>query len=210
LLKIREPFNALSHLAGAAIALPGTYMLLVWGGTTPARFVSLLIYGASLMGMFTASGVYHAVDAEPRIIARLRKVDHSAIYLLIVGTYTPLCVIAFTGFWQWGMLTIIWSLALVGIVVKMFTIHAPRWFAAGVYLAMGWLSLIAVSEILQRLAPSTIIWLAAGGLLYTLGAVIYITKKGNFFPGVFGFHELWHVFVLLGAGAHFMAVASIL
>lgn len=210
MIKIREPFNALSHLAGAAAALPGIYLLLVWGGSTPARLISLLIYGVSLIGMFLASGVYHAAVGGPKIIARLRKVDHAAIYLLIAGTYTPLCVIAFTGFWQWGMLAIIWPLALAGIVVKIFMINAPRWFTASVYLAMGWLSLIAVREILERLAPLTIIWLAAGGLLYTLGAVIYITKKGNFHPGVFGFHEVWHIFVLLGAGAHFLAVVSIL
>jgi hemolysin III len=208
--KMRDPFSALSHLAGAVAALPGVYMLLEWGGSTLARTVSLLVYGASLFGLFFASGVYHAAVAAPKTTEILRKIDHAAIYLLIAGTYTPFCIIAFSGFWKWGMLALIWSLALVGIGVKLFTVHAPRWFSAGVYLIMGWLSVFAVSEILRQLSPAAMGWLVAGGILYTLGAVVYITKKGDFFPGVFGFHEIWHIFVLLAAAAHFAAVANLL
>lgn len=185
-------------------------MLLRWGGDTLSHALALLIYSASLIGMFAASGVYHTLRGAPRTIETLRKIDHAAIYLLIAGTYTPFCAIAFSGFWRWGMLAVIWTLALAGIAVKMFTLHAPRWFTAGVYVVMGWLSVFAINEIMLRLSPFAIGWLVAGGLLYTLGAVIYVTKKGNFFPGVFGFHELWHIFVLLGAAAHFAAVAGIL
>lgn len=210
MLKVREPFNAISHLAGAAAALPGGFFLLEWGGNTFARAISLLVYSASLVGLFSASGIYHALGGSPRTQEILRKIDHSAIYLLIAGTYTPFCVIAFSGFWRWGFLVIIWSLALAGIGVKMFTLHAPRWFTAGVYVVMGWLSIFAIREILLRMTPFAIGWLVTGGVLYTLGAVIYVTKKGNFFPGVFGFHELWHIFVLLGAAAHFVAVTGIL
>jgi hemolysin III len=157
--------------------------------------------------LFGASGIYHSISASPAVIRVLRKFDHSAIYLLIAGTYTPFCVLAFTGFWNLGLLALIWSLAVVGIVVKIFTINAPRWLAAGLYVAMGWLSILAVGEMLSRLPAVSFGWLLSGGLLYTLGAVVYVTKKGNFRPGVFGFHELWHIFVLLGAAAHFVAVA---
>lgn len=208
--KIRDPFSAITHYAGAAAAVPGSFLLLERGGGTLAEVIALAVYGASLFGLFFASGVYHTPLAPPRRIERLRKLDHAAIYLLIAGTYTPFCAIAFSGFWGWGLLAIIWTLALVGIAVKIWIIRAPRWVTAGVYLVMGWLSVFALGEILTQLTPAATGWLVAGGILYTLGAVVYITKKFDFVPGVFGFHEVWHLFVLAGAAAHFVAVAQIL
>ncbi len=209
-MTIREPFNAISHAAGALLALIGSVFLLVKGGGTPAHTAALAVYGISLVGLFSASAAYHWAAVKPAALQKLRKFDHSAIYLLIAGTYTPFCVIAFTGFWQWGMLAIIWSLAAAGIIAKLFIINTPRWVTAGLYIAMGWLSIFAVGEFQRQLAPVSITLMLAGGLIYTLGAVIYITKKGNFRPGVFGFHELWHVAVLLGAATHFAAVYSLL
>lgn len=210
MMKIRDPFSAISHFFGAAAALPGLCVLLTWGGSSLARIVSLTVYGVSLISLFCASGIYHTLIVAPKTTEILRKIDHSAIYLLIAGTYTPFCMIAFSGFWQWGLLAIIWSLALVGITVKVFIIRAPRWFTAGVYVVMGWMSLFAVRQFMLHLTIASTGWLLAGGILYTLGAGIYVTKKGDFFPGVFGFHEVWHIFVLLGAAAHFAAVANIL
>ena len=209
-LKIREPFNAISHLLGAFAALVASCLLLFSHATTPAWTIAVIIYCFSLVVLFGASGIYHAISARPGTIEILRKLDHSAIYLLIAGTYTPFCVIAFVGFWHWGFLSIIWALALAGIMVKVFIIRTPRWLTAGLYVVMGWLSIFATQELLLRLLPVTLGWLLAGGVLYTLGAVIYITRKGDLFPGVFGFHELWHLFVLLGAAAHFLAVSTLL
>ncbi|HEX2979287.1 MAG TPA: hemolysin III family protein [Anaerolineaceae bacterium] len=209
-MKIREPFSAISHFTGAAFALIGACLFFPWSGGAPAQEAALVVYALSLVGLFSASGIYHSVTAQPKVIEVLRKIDHSAIYVLIAGTYTPFCIISFTGFWHWGLLALIWTLALVGIVVKVFVINTPRWVTAGLYVIMGWLSIFAVQEFLLRLSPASFAWLLAGGILYTLGAGIYITKKGNFYPGVFGFHELWHIFVLLGAAAHFVAVTTIL
>jgi hemolysin III len=209
-LIIREPFNAISHITGAVAALVGACLLLAWGATTPARSMAFIIYGLSLVVLFGASGIYHSISAKPGTIEILRKVDHSAIYFLIAGTYTPFCVIAFVGFWQYGFLSIIWALALAGIMVKVFIIRSPRWLTAGLYVIMGWLCLFATRELLLRLPPETISWLLAGGILYTVGAVIYTTRKCDFYPGVFGYHGLWHLFVLLGAAAHFMAVTTLL
>ena len=131
---------------------------------------------------------------------------HSAIYLLIAGTYTPICMYFFTGFWQYGMLILIWSLAFIGIAVKLFIINAPRWITAGVYLIMGWLAIMGVQEILRTMPTDAIIWLVLGGLFYSLGAIIYITKVMNFLPGKFGFHEVWHIFVILGAFSHYYLI----
>jgi len=160
--------------------------------------------------LFAASATYHSVTAGPGTIETLRKIDHSAIYLLIAGSYTPFCVNAFSGFWQWGFLCIIWALALAGIAAKIFFIHAPRWLTAGLYVIMGWLSVFAMQEMIAALPAQTILWLLTGGIIYTLGAVVYITKRLDFIPGRMGFHEVWHIFVLLGAAAHFAAVASLM
>ena len=210
MFKVYEPVSGFTHLAGAFSALFGLVALLAWSGSEINRMVSLGIYGISLFLMFLASSMYHLLPVSPRARATLRQLDHAAIYLLIAGTYTPFCVNAFSGFWQQGFLAIIWGLAIAGIGVKIFTIHAPRWVSAGIYVVMGWLSLFAMQEILTSLPSGAIAWMVAGGVIYTLGAGIYITRKFNFKPGVFGFHEVWHVFVLLGAAAHFVAVAVML
>ncbi|MEB2333897.1 MAG: hemolysin III family protein [Anaerolineaceae bacterium] len=209
LKKLREPVNSLTHWAGALLALGGLIALLIIGWDTPAKIISLAIYGVSLIAMFSASATYHMVRVKDRALEIFRKVDHAAIYLLIAGTYTPFCVNAFEGFWKWGMLTIIWSLAAIGIIVKVFYIRAPRWLNAGIYLVMGWLALAAAGQMLAALPAWVLTWLIIGGVLYTLGAVVYITKIFNFKPGVFGFHEMWHIFVLLAAAAHYVAVMGV-
>jgi hemolysin III len=209
LKKIREPVNSLTHWIGAILALAGLIALLVAGWGTPAKVVSLIIYGASLVFLFSASATYHMVRVKDKALEIFRKVDHAAIYFLIAGTYTPFCINAFTGFWQWGMLIIIWSLALIGIGIKVFIIRVPRWLNAGIYIAMGWLVIGASGQLLAALPVWVLTWLLIGGVVYTLGAVVYITKMFNFIPGVFGFHEVWHIFVLLAAAAHFVAVMGV-
>lgn len=209
LKKFREPVNSLTHWGGAILALAGLIALLIVGWSTPAKIISLAIYGVSLIFLFSASATYHMVLVKDKALEIFRKVDHAAIYVLIAGTYTPFCVNAFEGFWKWGMLSIIWSLAIIGIVVKIFYIKSPRWLSAGIYVIMGWLSVAAAGQMLSALPTWVFAWLLAGGIIYTLGAVVYSTKMFNFKPGVFGFHEVWHIFVLLAAAAHFVAVMGV-
>jgi hemolysin III len=209
LKKLREPVNSLTHWGGAILALIGLIALLIIGWGTPAKVISLLIYGVSLILLFSASATYHMVRVKEKALEVFRKVDHSAIYLLIAGTYTPFCVNVFTGFWKWGMLGLIWSLAIIGITVKVLVIRAPRWVNAGIYVLMGWLSVAAAGQMLAALPGWVFAWLIVGGVIYTLGALVYITKIFNFLPGVFGFHEVWHILVLLAAMAHFVAVMGV-
>ncbi len=206
--KFRDPVSGLTHLAAAVASLFGLTGLLVagWGQTT--KELSFLIYGVSLVLMFSASATYHLAQSGPRTLGVLRKFDHSAIYLLIAGTYTPICLSFFTGFWRWGLLGIIWTMALVGVGVKVFVIHPWRWFTAGIYLLMGWLAMMGGREILAGMPGGAIFWLVAGGLFFTFGAVIYIRKRPDPRPGVFGFHEIWHIFVILGCLSHFILVAA--
>ena len=207
--RLREPVNSLTHWGGAVLALIGLITLLILGWGTPAKIISLIVYGASLIFLFSASATYHMVQVKEKALEIFRKIDHAAIYLLIAGTYTPFCINAFSGFWKWGMLSIIWLLALIGIVVKVFYIGALRGLNAGIYLVMGWLCLAAIGQMLAVLPGWVISWLIAGGVIYTLGAVVYITRIFNFIPGVFGFHEIWHILVMLAAAAHFVAVLGV-
>ncbi len=206
---LREPVSGLTHLAGAIVALIGQIVLLVMGWPGVEKIIATLIYGLSLIGLFSASAVYHLVNAGPKVTAALRKLDHAAIYLLIAGSYTPFCLLAFEGFFRWGMLAIVWTFALVGIIVKLFYMGAPRWVSAAIYLLMGWLCLLAAGEMFTALPTFSLAWMIAGGVIYTLGAVVYAAKLFDFAPGKFGFHEVWHIFVLLGATAHFIAVLGV-
>jgi hemolysin III len=207
LQKLRDPISGLTHLIAAIFAAIGAGLLVWLSRDNLTKQISLLIYGLSLIQMFAASTIYHLVNAGPQVIRALRKFDHAAIYLLIAGSYTPLCLHYFDGFWQWGLLSIIWALAIIGVILKIFIINTPRWLNTGIYLLMGWLSLVAIGEIFSTLPAGALVWLILGALFFTIGAVIYIIKKPNFLPGVFGFHEVWHIFVILGCLCHFLIMA---
>jgi hemolysin III len=206
--RIREPVNGLTHLIAAGAAIVGLLLLqlLTRGGWS--QRLALAIYGLSLIGMFSASAVYHLAQVGPAALERLRKADHATIYLLIAGTYTPICLHYFDGFWRWGLLGIIWGMAAVGIVIKLFLIRVPRVLTAGIYLAMGWMAIGGLGEMLRTMPAGALAWLFAGGLFFTFGAVIYISRRPNFKPGAFGFHELWHIMVILGALSHYILVAA--
>jgi hemolysin III len=203
---MREPVSGLTHFFAGVVAIAGLITLLVVGRGDVGKQISLLIYGASLLMMFFASSAYHLVQARPRWVQVLRKVDHSAIYVLIAGTYTAFCYSYLTGAWRWGVLGVIWALATTGVIVKVFVIKAPRWVTAGVYVAMGWLALLIPREVMMSLPMGALVWLIVGGVVFTIGAAVYITKRMDFVPGVFGFHEVWHVFVILGSLSHYIGV----
>ncbi len=210
LSKFREPVNGFTHLGGAILAFFGLLVLLMAARGGMAKNVSVSVYGLGLVGMFSASATYHLARVKPATQQVLRKLDHSSIFLLIAGTYTPFCLLVFTGFWRWGLLAIICAIALAGIVVKVFYIKAPRWLNTAMYVVMGWLCVIAVPQMTALLPIGVLVWLITGGVLYTLGAIIYATRIFDFRPGTFGFHEVWHIFVLLGAAAHYIAVLTLL
>lgn len=205
--KFREPVNGLTHLFAAILSIGGTVVLVALAFGNWQKAVSMLVYGISLVLLFAASATYHLVKGSPKTIETLRKFDHAAIFLLIAGTYTPICYNNFTGFWKWGLLAIIWSIALAGVLIKSFYVRSPRWLSATIYLIMGWIVMLAISEMIKTLPVGAIVWIAVGGVIYSLGAIVYSTKMFNFIPGKFGFHEVWHIFVILGALAHFIAIA---
>lgn len=203
----REPFNAYSHYAGALIGFTWFLFLMSAAAESPVSHkAAYLIYGVSMILMFLSSGVYHAINVQNKVEEFFRLIDHIFIYVLIAGTYTPMCVVALEGGWQWGMLLGIWLFALGGILKKTFWLNAPRWLSTLIYLLMGWVSVIILPVIWKILPHAFVYWIALGGFFYTTGAVIYAIQKPNPIPGAFGFHEIWHLFVLGGAFSHFWAI----
>lgn len=206
---IREPINAYTHLIGAALSFIGTILLLIYGGKgsplTTTAIISIIIFGLSLIALYTASGVYHAVRASQAVLLRLKKLDHAMIFILIAGSYTPFCLLALTGIWRISIITLVWSLALIGITLKIFWINMPRWISTGFYIGMGWVALLALSPLSKALSIGGLTWLALGGIMYTIGGIIYGLKKPNI-SKTFGFHELFHIFVMLGSACHYWCV----
>lgn len=205
---IREPINSLTHLGGAALSLVGMILLIYKGAAAHVgigQMISLIAFGISMIALYTTSGIYHLVNAGENVLLVLKKLDHSMIFMLIAGTYTPILVYVLDGSLRIFMLVLIWGIAVSGVFFKVFWINAPRWLYTGIYLGMGWLSVFIITKIFTATGLTGFLLLVAGGLSYTVGAVIYGMKKPNI-SKVFGFHELFHCFVLAGTFLHFMMV----
>lgn len=206
-LTLREPFSGLSHLAGAVGALAGFVHLMYLAGGRPIHSVAFAIYGLSLLGMYACSACYHLLPVSGEALIRLRKADHIAIYLLIAGTYVPICVLALQGPWGTAMVAVEGTLAAVGIVATIVFKGGPSWLRATLYVAMGWLAIVAIGPLRQSLPSSAIQWLLAGGILFTVGAVVYSANKPHLVPGKFSAHDLWHLFVIAGTACHYVLVS---
>lgn len=201
-MRIREPFNGASHLVGLLLAGAGTVLLLRLA-KGPLEVIGFGIYGATLILLFTASTIYHALPLPAAKLRALRTLDHISIYFLIAGTYTPVALITLNGRLGWTLLLAVWLIALAGIPFKLFFLDAPIWLSTGTYLAMGYLALLALVPLAHAVSYSGLAWLIAGGLAYTVGAVIYARQRPDPFPGRFGHHEIWHLLVLAGSGCHY-------
>jgi len=201
-MRIREPFNAISHLVGLVLAAAGTIVLLRMAHGTGER-AAFAVYGSSLILLYGASTLYHSLPLPDHRLRPLRTLDHIAIYFLIAGTYTPVAMVTLHGPWGWTLLGIAWAIAVAGIPFKIWFLDAPAWISTGTYLGMGYMALAAAAPLAARVSPAGLGWLAAGGIAYTVGAIIFTRERPDPFPGVFGHHEIWHLLVLLGSGCHF-------
>lgn len=203
--KLREPVSGLTHLFGAFASIVGLVVLVIYSVTmkSPWHIVTFAVFGISLILLYTASSIYHLVSTSEKAITVLRRIDHSMIYVLIAGSYTPICLIALRGAWGWSIFGAIWGLTIVGILVKNFWFNAPRWISTAFYIGMGWLVIIAIYPLGKVLPGAGIAWLFAGGIAYTVGGVIYATKRPRINFKYFGFHEIFHIFVLLGSFCHY-------
>lgn len=204
-IKLNDPISGLTHFIGALLSIAGLVLLVVFAAIrgTAWHVVSFSIFGASLILLYSASTLYHWLPLKPENREILRKIDHMMIYVLIAGTYTPICLVPIRGAWGWSLFGSIWGLAVLGIIMKVFWMNAPRWLYTSFYVLMGWLAAIAFYPLVQAISWRGVFWLVAGGVLYSIGALIYGLKKPSFTPS-FGFHELFHLFVMAGSISHFI------
>lgn len=206
--KLREPVSGLTHAAGALLSVAALTVMVVVAVNhkTTWHVVSYSIFGTSLILLYTASSFYHLLPFGEHGVKIMQEVDHTMIYVLIAGTYTPFCLVTLRGPWGWSMFGIIWGLAVAGIVTKFAWKTAPRIFRVIFYLVMGWLAIILIFPLYKVAPEGTIQWLMVGGLFYSIGAIFYATKWPNPIPKMFGFHEIWHLFVMGGSFSHFWAI----
>jgi len=200
--RIKDPVSSLTHLLGAALSVPCTVFLIIRAcGFAVWHVVSFAVFGAALFLLYTASGVYHMLSISEKATSILRRIDHMMIFVLIAGTYTPICLIPLRGAWGFTLFGLVWGLAGFGIALKALWLNAPRKLSTAVYLIMGWIVIIAFYPLVKALPIGAVVLLVAGGVSYSLGAVIYALKWPSGFK-FFGFHELFHLFVLGGSALH--------
>jgi hemolysin III len=196
-----EKFNALSHLAGTALALVGAVALIVVAvlDGDPWKVASVSIYGVTLLLLYSFSTLYHSLRGRAKTI--LRELDHHGIYLLIAGTYTPFCLVTLRGPWGWSLLGVVWGLAVLGSLQELKSKNGARILSVVIYVVMGWAALVALVPLLHALGPAGFAWLAAGGLFYTIGIVFYVLDARLTHA-----HGVWHLFVLAGSASHYVAI----
>lgn len=205
--RVKDPMSALTHFIGFLAVIP-IFILLIQRAKVEAstmHVIGFTVFGISLLMLYGASTIYHTLHLPPEKTNILRRIDHMMIFVLIAGTYTPVCLISLRGKWGWTLLICIWAFALFGLLLKLFWMDAPRWLSTLIYVVMGWLAVIAFVPLERAVSWKGIGLLLAGGIAYTVGAVIYGLKKPNLaFLKSFGFHEIFHVFVMIGSGIHIL------
>ncbi|QAT44109.1 hemolysin III family protein [Aminipila luticellarii] len=207
-MNARDPLSSYTHFIGACLAILATFLLvgkcLYLEGTSGLTIASAVIFGLSMIALYSTSSIYHFVKVPSNILVRIRKLDHSMIYVLIAGTYTPIVI----GFMEPKhavvFMSAIWTVALVGILIKVCWLNAPRWLYTSLYLLMGW-AIIFDLDSLKQIPMNALFLIGLGGVMYSIGAGFYIAKKPNF-SSLFGFHEIFHIFVILGTVFQYSAI----
>ena len=206
---IREPINGFTHLGGAVISFIGLLALVIKTTLISPSIVNIaavIIFGMSLILLYAASATYHLVMASDKVIAFLRKIDHSMIFILIAGSYTPYCLIALKGTRGSILFAVITTIAICGVLFKMIWFNCPRWISTIIYVGMGWISVVMIAPLYHAISFWGIFLLVLGGILYTIGALIYALKPKMFKFKSLGFHEIFHIFILLGSLCHFFSI----
>ena len=211
---IKEPGSAITHFIGMVMAIFASVPLLFKAAREPDRIyiISMTIYAASLILLYAASTTYHTFDISEKVNTILKKIDHMMISVLIAGSYTPVCLIVLKGRLGIILLSIVWAIAIAGILIKAFWVYCPKWVSSVLYIGMGWTCVLAFTQLLNNLSPAAFGWLLAGGIIYTVGGVIYALKLPLFNSRHknFGSHEIFHLFVMAGSACHFVVMYAFL
>lgn len=207
---IKDPGSAITHFIGMVAAMLAAAPLLVKAYRDDSRLtvISLAVFITSMILLYAASTLYHTLDISPKVNRALKKIDHMMIFILIAGTYTPVCMVVLGDKTGWMLLALVWSIAAAGILIKMCWITCPKWFSSVLYIAMGWVCVLAFTRIVQALPTAAFGWLLAGGIIYTIGGIIYALKLPIFNNRHknFGSHEIFHLFVMGGSICHFIVM----
>lgn len=200
-----ERFNTVSHMAAACFALVGSALLIAQAGAQgdPWKIVGFSIYGLSVMVLFVSSALHHGLDGSPRLNEVLRTLDYDSVFLLIAGSATPLVLVLFRNTYGWTVLGAVWAIAILGIVARSLLRALPKYVTNTLYITLGWLPVLLVGAG-TAIPPGALALMAAGGLVYSAGFVIFVVEKPNPWPGVIGFHEIWHVMVVVAALLHYL------
>lgn len=194
------------HQVGFSVSLVlGTLLIIGAGGAS--EHVAASVFAGSVAVCFGLSALYHRVNWRPRVRLWMRRADHAGVYLLIAGTYTPICLLALEGAWRFVVLSLVWLAAAVAIVFKFTWVGAPKWLAAVIGIALGWAGVVLLPQLATRLHLAAIVLLAAGGIAYTVGAVIYARGRPDPVPTVFGYHEVFHALTIVGVACQYVAIA---
>ena len=211
---MKEPGSAITHFIGMVMAIFASVPLLFKAAQEPDRIyiISMTIYAASLILLYAASTTYHTFDISEKVNTILKKIDHMMISVLIAGSYTPVCLIVLKGRLGIILLSIVWAIAIAGILIKAFWVYCPKWVSSVLYIGMGWTCVLAFTQLLNNLSPAAFGWLLAGGIIYTVGGVIYALKLPLFNSRHknFGSHEIFHLFVMAGSACHFVVMYAFL
>lgn len=205
---IKDPYCGISHAAGAVAAFVALILVLISTTGGAFSYVGLSIYLLSAIALFTASALAHSLHASQRVADRLDRLDYACIFFLIAGSYTPLCLTVLRGSWGYTILSSEWMIAFIGASLVLFT-RVPTKYISPLYVPMAWLVLVVGWPMFHALPVSASVWLLVGGIIYTLGAVVFLTHRPRLWPGRFGYHDLWHTMVLAAAACHFVAVTSV-
>lgn len=203
--------NGFTHFIPAVFSIVGLVLLLdkALYHMDPYRIVSYTVFGVGLFLLYLMSTLYHWLPVNDKKVKLLRRLDHIMIFVLIAATYTPLCLISLRGAWGWSLFGVVWTFAIGGIFIKIFWMNVSRWISTSLYLIMGWIAVVAIWPLVNVLQGSELMLLVAGGMFYTVGAVIYALKKPVIISGFLGFHEIFHIFVAMGSFAHFLLIYNI-
>ena len=207
---VKDPGSAITHFIGMLMAIFAAIPLLIKAAHEPSRIylVSIAIYATSLILLYAASTTYHTFNISKKVNTVLKKIDHMMISVLIAGSYTPICLLVLGGRTGWILLAIVWGFAIAGILIKAFWVFCPKWVSSVLYIGMGWTCVLAFTQLLNSLSPAAFGWLLAGGIIYTVGGVIYALKLPIFNSKHknFGSHEIFHLFVMGGSLCHFVVM----
>ena len=202
----KPKWRGVLHQAAFVVAVGLAPLLIVTADGGRAQFAAA-VFASSVVACFGASALYHRVTWKPRARLWMRRIDHAGVYLLIAGTYTPVSMLVLRGAWRPVVLTIIWAGAAAAIVLKFVWVGAPKWLAAAIGIALGWVAVIVLPQMIGRVDLAAVILLVAGGLAYTLGAIVYVRRRPDPAPAVFGYHELFHALTIVGVACQYVAIA---